>query len=58
MAEMTLEDPTEARYRRALKHLDKILADPVEVEKRIDRAIAGWRKKRNYRRSSTSSNAR
>jgi len=51
MKSLGFKEPSQEEMKKAMARIDELLADPVKVEKWLDRAIRAWRKKRrNYRR--------
>ena len=51
MSGLAFKEPSKEEMKKAMAHIDELLADPVKFEKWLDRAIRAWRKKRrNYRR--------
>ena len=51
MSSLAFKEPSEEEMKKAMAHIDELLADPVKFDKWLDRAIEAWRKKRrNYKR--------
>ncbi len=51
MSGLAFKEPSEGELKKAMAHIDELLADPVKFDRWLDRAIRAWRKKRrNYRR--------
>ena len=51
MKSLGFKEPSQEEMKKAMAHIDELLADPVKFEKWLDRAIQAWRKKRrNHRR--------
>lgn len=48
---MKLRESSQSELKHALAHLDELLADDAKFERWVDRVMAGWKKRRSYRRS-------
>ena len=48
---MVTREPSEKELKQALEYIDKLHANPKELEKWANKVIDGWLKRKHYRRS-------
>jgi hypothetical protein len=48
---MVMKEPSERELKQARDFIDKLLREPKELEKWVDKVMTGWLKRKHYKRS-------